>query len=68
VTDRTRTGDIQNHNLGLYQLSYDHRWKENPTDLFKAGQFSIFKGTPVPNSPVHNSAWTLARALTMMGG
>ena len=27
VIDRTRTGDNQNHNLGLYQLSYDHRWK-----------------------------------------
>ena len=27
VIDRARTGDNQNHNLGLYQLSYDHRWK-----------------------------------------
>ena len=27
VTDRARTGDNQNHNLGLYQLSYGHRWK-----------------------------------------
>jgi hypothetical protein len=24
VTNRTRTGDIQNHNLALYQLSYSH--------------------------------------------
>ena len=24
VIDRARTGDNQNHNLGLYQLSYDH--------------------------------------------
>ena len=29
VIDRARTGDNQNHNLGLYQLSYDHRWKKN---------------------------------------
>ena len=28
VTDRARTGDIQNHNLGLYQLSYGHRWEK----------------------------------------
>ncbi len=44
VTDRTRTGDNQNHNLGLYQLSYDHRWKGDLTGLWKTGQFSIFKG------------------------
>jgi hypothetical protein len=25
VTDGTRTRDNQNHNLGLYQLSYDHQ-------------------------------------------
>ena len=25
VTDGTRTHDNQNHNLGLYQLSYSHR-------------------------------------------
>jgi hypothetical protein len=25
VTNRARTGDIQNHNLALYQLSYSHR-------------------------------------------
>ena len=24
VNDRVRTGDPQNHNLVLYQLSYDH--------------------------------------------
>tara|TARA_B100002003_G_C13767160_1_gene380801 strand:- start:162 stop:311 length:150 start_codon:yes stop_codon:yes gene_type:complete len=29
VIDRARTGDNQNHNLGLYQLSYDHRWRKN---------------------------------------
>ena len=40
VTDRTRTGDIQNHNLGLYQLSYDHRWRGNLTGLWPVGQFS----------------------------
>ena len=33
VTDRTRTGDNQNHNLGLYQLSYGHRWGREPTDF-----------------------------------
>ena len=38
VTDRTRTGDNQNHNLGLYQLSYDHRWRRNFTGLWRVGQ------------------------------
>ena len=38
VTDRTRTGDNQNHNLGLYQLSYGHRWKCEPTDFVSKGQ------------------------------
>ena len=27
VADGTRTHDDQNHNLGLYQLSYSHRRK-----------------------------------------
>jgi hypothetical protein len=27
VIDGDRTHDNQNHNLGLYQLSYDHRKK-----------------------------------------
>ena len=27
VIDGTRTRDIQDHNLALYQLSYDHRRK-----------------------------------------
>ena len=27
VADGTRTHDNQNHNLGLYQLSYSHHWK-----------------------------------------
>lgn len=28
VIDGDRTHDNQNHNLGLYQLSYDHRFKK----------------------------------------
>tara|TARA_B110000971_G_scaffold73476_1_gene75373 strand:+ start:990 stop:1175 length:186 start_codon:yes stop_codon:yes gene_type:complete len=28
VTDGARTHDNQNHNLGLYQLSYSHRASE----------------------------------------
>lgn len=27
VIDGDRTHDNQNHNLGLYQLSYDHRFR-----------------------------------------
>ena len=27
MADGTRTHDDQNHNLGLYQLSYSHHWK-----------------------------------------
>jgi hypothetical protein len=27
VADGTRTHDNRNHNPGLYQLSYSHRWK-----------------------------------------
>ena len=30
VTNRARTGDIQNHNLALYQLSYSHHKVEDP--------------------------------------
>jgi len=28
VTDGTRTRDVQDHNLALYQLSYGHRYIE----------------------------------------
>ena len=31
VADGTRTHDDQNHNLGLYQLSYSHRRDEDYT-------------------------------------
>ncbi len=30
VTNRARTGDIQNHNLALYQLSYSHHKVADP--------------------------------------
>ncbi len=33
VADGTRTHDDQNHNLGLYQLSYSHRRERDYTAL-----------------------------------
>jgi hypothetical protein len=33
VTDGTRTHDDQNHNLGLYQLSYGHHAKSTTKKL-----------------------------------
>ena len=32
VIDGTRTRDNQNHNLGLYQLSYDHQPEGQPRE------------------------------------
>ena len=46
VIDRARTGDNQNHNLGLYQLSYDHRWNKNIRALLLTRQV-YGKGFPV---------------------
>jgi hypothetical protein len=34
VADGTRTHDNQNHNLGLYQLSYSHRSEDFDCSLF----------------------------------
>ena len=58
VTDRTRTGDNQNHNLGLYQLSYDHRWRGNLSDLWPSGQFSIWNLAYVLCSQFRVDTWT----------
>lgn len=33
VIDGARTRDNQNHNLGLYQLSYDHRCRRVEGDI-----------------------------------
>ncbi len=33
VTDGTRTHDNQNHNLGLYQLSYSHHREQDYTTI-----------------------------------
>jgi hypothetical protein len=33
VIDGARTRDNQNHNLGLYQLSYDHRYGRVEGDI-----------------------------------
>jgi hypothetical protein len=68
VTNGTRTRNIQNHNLGLYQLSYGHR----PTDrlVFAPGpvKFSArlnreggFNGTPDNGQP-EAGAFRLGRA------
>ena len=45
VTDRTRTGDNQNHNLGLYQLSYDHRWRRGLYQPWEGGSIFNFHGS-----------------------
>ncbi|GEM_PF-2605893 len=38
VADGTRTHDDQNHNLGLYQLSYSHRRKTKSITRFLINQ------------------------------
>ena len=59
MIDRTRTGDNQDHNLGLYQLSYDHRWKGGKVAVnggqvksveMSKDQFPMTKEFPMTNS------------------
>ena len=52
VADGTRTHDDQNHNLGLYQLSYSHR---------RAADYSGAAG-PAGYSPAADAAATAAAA------
>ena len=42
VADGTRTHDNQNHNLGLYQLSYSHRSSEKEIIERKSRSASTF--------------------------
>ncbi len=42
VADGTRTHDNQNHNLGLYQLSYSHRSKDKNYSLLLSGCHEAF--------------------------
>ena len=52
VADGTRTHDDQNHNLGLYQLSYSHRREDNYSqrvpgdDQFAAEDAAVAAATP----------------------
>jgi hypothetical protein len=63
VADGTRTHDDQNHNLGLYQLSYSHRRafdssvKNRPFEGSRSKRRDLIAGglSPVPSDP------TLAR-------
>ena len=64
MTDRARTGDIQNHNLGLYQLSYGHRWKRAIYRRFLDGS----SGEELPSNPVHKFTWTPENLIPMMFG
>ena len=41
MTDGTRTRDVQDHNLALYQLSYGHRLSPEPArDFYRAPRAS----------------------------
>ena len=57
VADGTRTHDDQNHNLGLYQLSYSHR---------RALQYNPLRGPSVRAAPLMRLEGLIARVLAAL--
>ena len=42
MTDGTRTRDVQDHNLALYQLSYGHRMRRREANAREGSEYAFF--------------------------